>query len=97
MPFDPSRAREFMFWAILLQFRCTLIVTWFRINGAIDLFLQLLFSVPVFVIHGMKIVFMNNWVWLPAPILITTFGLVMYNYIAAREQSSLFLLERVSN
>lgn len=66
-------------------------------NGAVDLLLQLVFSVPVFVVHGFKLVEIDNWIWLPAPILITTIGLVMYNYIAAREQSTLFLLERVSN
>jgi hypothetical protein len=74
-----------------------MIVTFFRMNGAIDLLLQLLFSVPVFVSHSFKLVEIDNWIWLPAPLAITTFGLVMYNYIAAREQSSLFLLERVSN
>ena len=85
MPFDPMRVREFCFWAILLQFRCTVIVTFFRMNGAIDLLVQLILSVPVFIIHAFKLVEISNWVWLPAPVLIATIGLVLYNYLGARE------------
>jgi len=73
-----------------------MIVTFFRLNGVTDLILQVLFSVLAFLMHGNHLVGdTNNIVWLPAPLAITTIGLVLYNYLAAREQSKLFLLERV--
>lgn len=75
-----------------------MIVTFFRLNGVIDLFIQVLFSVTAFVMHSTNLVSdSSNFIWLPAPLAMTTIGLILYNYLAAREQSKLFLLERVSN
>lgn len=96
MPFNPAAPREFVFWSVILQFRCSVIVTMFQVNGLIDIILQLVLTLPIIALHSRSLVISENDFFIWPPIIVALMGCQLFNYIVSREQRMLFLLERVS-
>jgi hypothetical protein len=96
MPFSPKAPREFIFWSIMLLFRSSVILCVFQLNGLVDILYAYLANTVVIVIRSVDLKEDDNLTWLAAPIVTAMIGLLLFNYLVAQEQRSLFLLERVS-
>jgi len=95
MPFNPSFPREYVFWAIILIFRCSIVTTLFQLNGSYDLAWTFLVSMAT-IIGRANLIDRENSYWLIMPVFTAIIGCTAYNGIIAREQRYLFLMEKTS-
>ena len=95
MPFDPASPREFVFWSIIVIFRCSTLTTVLQLNGLVDLIWTFLVS-SISIVARANVLDKENSYWLIMPVLTAISGCTVYNVLLAREQRTLFLLEKTS-